>query len=206
MLIEWIERRPPKKKYPLWIAIGFLVLTCATSFLIQGRSFAITTRGVVTGSDLEDRVKELEKDRDNLKATLEREYVRLKDLPLQFQSQTPASVVSTINDLSSKLQLLESDIANSVNLVGNIITQQVSINLRAGGTVDTRSILINREIQRVMQVLGYYDGQLSGDREATRGAIESFQRINGLKVDGQVGKNTWTKARDLIEQERGRDP
>ena len=48
-----------------------------------------------------------------------------------------------------------------------------------------------KEYQRDLKKLGYYKGDIDGIRGSlTKGAVENFQRANGLKVDGIVGPAT----------------
>ncbi|MEI6328681.1 MAG: peptidoglycan-binding domain-containing protein [Pseudanabaena sp.] len=50
------------------------------------------------------------------------------------------------------------------------------------------------QAQQLLKAKGYYQGRLDGDFGAgTRDAIASFQRANGLTVDGKVGEQTWNK-------------
>ena len=50
------------------------------------------------------------------------------------------------------------------------------------------------QAQQLLKAKGYYQGRLDGDfGVGTRDAIASFQRANGLTVDGKVGEQTWTK-------------
>lgn len=49
-------------------------------------------------------------------------------------------------------------------------------------------------LQEKLEILGYYKGKM--DRvfgNQTKAAVEQFQSVNGLKVDGIVGANTWAK-------------
>jgi len=49
-------------------------------------------------------------------------------------------------------------------------------------------------IQKALQVAGYYKGALDGKiGPATRSAIKSFQKDQGLVADGVVGRKTWSK-------------
>ena len=49
-------------------------------------------------------------------------------------------------------------------------------------------------IQQALKNAGLYQGSVDGKiGPQTRSAIREFQRVNGLKVDGVVGKQTWNK-------------
>lgn len=52
-------------------------------------------------------------------------------------------------------------------------------------------------LQEKLNSLGYYKGKIDcvfGNQ--TKSAVEHFQKVNGLKVDGIVGNNTWSKLAD----------
>ena len=51
-----------------------------------------------------------------------------------------------------------------------------------------------RAVQKRLKELGYYSGSADGDfGPATEAAVKAFQRANGLKDDGKVGKQTLAK-------------
>ena len=51
-----------------------------------------------------------------------------------------------------------------------------------------------REIQQALKNAGLYQGAVDGKLgPKTRDAIREFQRVNQLKVDGLIGKQTWEK-------------
>ena len=51
-----------------------------------------------------------------------------------------------------------------------------------------------REIQHALKQAGFYRGNLDGKiGPLTKEAIIEFQKANGLKVDGVVGRETWGK-------------
>ena len=51
-----------------------------------------------------------------------------------------------------------------------------------------------RDIQQALKNAGFYQAAVDGKMgNQTRTAIKEFQRVNGLKDDGVVGKQTWAK-------------
>ncbi|MBI4343715.1 MAG: peptidoglycan-binding protein [Candidatus Omnitrophica bacterium] len=57
-----------------------------------------------------------------------------------------------------------------------------------------------RDVQRALKAAGFYQGALDGKRgPATQQAIQEFQRMNGLKVDGKVGPQTWAKLTSYLD-------
>lgn len=67
----------------------------------------------------------------------------------------------------------------------------------AGGTIyrtPSGFELPSLSIQQALKNAGYYSGAVDGKiGPATRDAVKSFQRDNGLHADGVVGRQTWTK-------------
>jgi len=56
------------------------------------------------------------------------------------------------------------------------------------------------EIQQALKAAGFYQGSIDGKfGPLTREAVKEFQRINGLKVDGIVGKQTWAKLAPYLD-------
>ncbi len=50
------------------------------------------------------------------------------------------------------------------------------------------------EAQALLQLLGYYDGDLDGTyRESTEKSVNAFQKVAGLTPDGVLGQSTWAK-------------
>ena len=54
--------------------------------------------------------------------------------------------------------------------------------------------ITTKNIQRALQNAGFYKGPIDGViGPKTKEAIKEFQKANGLKADGVVGKRTWSK-------------
>jgi N-acetylmuramoyl-L-alanine amidase len=50
------------------------------------------------------------------------------------------------------------------------------------------------EAQALLQLLGYYDGDLDGTyTESTEKSVNAFQKVAGLIPDGILGQSTWNK-------------
>lgn len=51
-----------------------------------------------------------------------------------------------------------------------------------------------KHVQTALKNAGFYKGRIDGRKgPSTRKAIKEFQKANGLKCDGRVGKETWSK-------------
>lgn len=66
-----------------------------------------------------------------------------------------------------------------------------------------------REVQRRLKLWGYYNGSVDGVfGVGTRSAVIAFQKKNGLKADGVVGKSTYkalgmTKSYEILSSQTG---
>ena len=64
----------------------------------------------------------------------------------------------------------------------------------------------SRDIQRALRNAGFSSGPIDGKLGArTRQAIREFQGVNGLQVDGIVGKRTWAKLAPFLDLEASDD-
>ena len=62
-------------------------------------------------------------------------------------------------------------------------------NLYVGGSNDKNDVKV---LQNELKWLGLYSGEIDGSYgPATKKAVENYQSIMGLKVDGITGNNTW---------------
>jgi murein L,D-transpeptidase YcbB/YkuD len=63
-----------------------------------------------------------------------------------------------------------------------------------------------RDIQRALKNAGFNPGPIDGKLGSrTRQAIREFQGVNGLQVDGIVGKRTWAKLAPFLDLEASDD-
>ena len=57
------------------------------------------------------------------------------------------------------------------------------------------------EVQALLQLLGYYDGELDGTyTNSTERAVSEFQKSAGLGQDGILGTSTWSKLFPVVPQ------
>jgi len=57
-----------------------------------------------------------------------------------------------------------------------------------------------KDIQRALKVAGYYNGAIDGKiGPDSRKAVREFQTANGLKSDGVVGRQTWSKLKVYLQ-------
>jgi len=63
-----------------------------------------------------------------------------------------------------------------------------------------------RDIQRALRNAGFDPGPIDGKLGSrTRQAVREFQGVNGLQVDGIVGKRTWAKLAPFLDLEASDD-
>lgn len=95
-----------------------------------------------------------------------------------------------INSLEEELQRKDEEISS----LENELTRLSSSKQRAG-TQDVAPLRLSaKQIQTALKNSGFYKGQIDGKLgPQTKEAIKAFQKANGLKADGIVGKRTLKK-------------
>src|SRR5262249_5960726 len=73
-------------------------------------------------------------------------------------------------------------------------------------TIDTKTAAsdankteIYKGVQTVLARVGAYSKPVTGTQKDTMDAVMAFQKANGLKADGVIGKGTWGKVREKFE-------
>lgn len=88
-------------------------------------------------------------------------------------------------------------IGTVVNIIGSVFTGRMLIPGQATGP-DVRAV------QEILQVLGYYQGDLNGVYDPpTVEAVRRFQGAMGLTVDGIVGPSTYDALLEAFDERRG---
>jgi len=119
--------------------------------------------------------------------------------------ETKVAVLETKVDLSEQRQSnIEGQTGESRESMGYLKGKVESISTAPQAAVATsvqdnqgyiyksgKKTLTKKDIQTALKNAGFYDGPIDGKiGRATKKAIKEFQKVNGLKADGIVGKNT----------------
>jgi len=103
-----------------------------------------------------------------------------------------------INNLESELEFKNERISTLEKEIGLAYN---SDNYRAKDSSKASSRLTSKQIQTTLKNAGFYNGSIDGKiGKMTRGAILEFQKANGLKADGIVGRKTSKALRDYLSQ------
>ena len=116
---------------------------------------------------------------------LQSQVALLDERVAQLERSTARSTASASPEYSAVDQLLATAPASTAS----------ESKAAAPGTTSAHGLKPGtREIQQALKNAGFYQGSVDGKMgPGTKDAIREFQRVNGLKVDGVVGKQTWAK-------------
>jgi murein L,D-transpeptidase YcbB/YkuD len=104
---------------------------------------------------------------------------KVSDLEKQLQSKD-----EEIRDLEERLSKMKAPESEEI-----VNAQEVDI-----------SKVTPKSIQTTLKNAGFYSGAIDGKiGRKTKEAIKEFQKANGLKPDGIVGKQTWAKLQKYSE-------
>lgn len=113
-------------------------------------------------------------------------------------SPRSASLQEKINDLEKQIQEKESQIRDLETQLTKIQATKEK-EMLSKEEIDI-SKATPEQIQTALKSAGFYSGELDGKiGPKTRDAIKEFQKANELKVDGKVGRQTWSKLQKYLE-------
>ncbi|MBF0216667.1 MAG: peptidoglycan-binding protein [Candidatus Omnitrophica bacterium] len=70
---------------------------------------------------------------------------------------------------------------------------------RSYGSGSSQAPQTAKNIQKALKNAGFYSGEIDGKiGKGTRKAVREFQGSEGLKVDGIVGKKTWSRLQSYL--------
>ncbi|HXV28383.1 MAG TPA: peptidoglycan-binding protein [bacterium] len=124
-----------------------------------------------------------------------------------LQSQVGA-LTDELTRLDQSLQETRASIQEQQNKISSLESRRGSGSARSDASVSAGIYrtpsgfeLPARNIQQALKNAGYYQGSIDGKvGSQTRGAIQAFQRDNGLGTDGVVGRQTWSKLKVYLER------
>ena len=105
-----------------------------------------------------------------------------------------------VNDLERQVQAKDEEIRS---LEDELAKVKVASKDEMSKDIDVSSCvkITPKGIQTALKNAGLYDGAIDGKiGRKTKDAIKEFQKQNGLKADGKVGKQTWSKMVKFLEQ------
>lgn len=103
-----------------------------------------------------------------------------------------------ISDLEKQLQSKDEEIRDLEERLSKIKTPDTEEIVNAQ-EVDISKVT-PKSIQTALKNAGFYSGAIDGKiGRKTKEAIKEFQKANGLKADGIVGKQTWSKLQKNLE-------
>lgn len=120
---------------------------------------------------------------------LERTTINIGMLPEGIKAGDPNESLARIRTLVGEIERLQRDTSFSVAVVSREITANGVINTNQPASEAVRRL--NCHIQRCLQAIGCYNGEVTGEREGTHSAVIQFQQAAGLKSDGIIGRKTW---------------
>ena len=110
--------------------------------------------------------------------------------------------------LEAQLQNKDDEISVLKDQLSSALEQRVSATPPADVAPYTKSAVPEsktrftiRQVQTALKNAGYDPGRIDGRMgKQTRDAVKSFQKANGLTVDGYVGKKTWLVLREYLDK------
>ena len=191
-----------------FLVAGLIIMLFVIIFfaLKSDKDISYDQIGLSINSNFKNEAQRLQKEMERLKRTTvsKAKYERL------FQQIKKLEQVAVDNGLLLKrhgekepeeiIESLKTMITETRNTVGDI---QVSMSLierelRANKIINTKQNInntvrkLNYHIQKVLAVLGEYNGKCDGTRESTSIAMIDFQNKHGLRADGILGTKTWS--------------
>lgn len=101
-----------------------------------------------------------------------------------------------ISYLEAELQRKNQEVSSLEN---ELAQTQGTGSLSRSTRESSAGLLSPKQIQRALKNAGFYNGPVDGKiGPKTKDAIKAFQKANGLKADGVVGKRTAEKLNDYL--------
>lgn len=204
------------------LAIACVVLAVVAVTLQSGKKAAEQEAAKLKG-DSEKLTADLEQTRrsvQNLALERDTQYLRLAQLPPELQGGRPSEALQKINQMYQSTKTASTDVVPSGGGAVKPVTPGTPGSQDAARTaldavaksviakaLDTKADIgtdatkrqVHAQVQTVLARIGAFNKPISGNQKDTMDAVMAFQKANGLKVDGVIGKGTWGKVREKFE-------
>lgn len=136
---------------------------------------------------------------------LEEEYRRLRSeysniaKIVNADNHDADAMAQKITLLAARSKQLERDVRLSVSVVRSEVFRGRSINTNRP-SIDEKTRELYAHIQKLLCLLGVYNGEIDGDQATTCYAVRKFQREYGLKDDGIIGHRTFDTMERAFEE------
>jgi peptidoglycan hydrolase-like protein with peptidoglycan-binding domain len=112
------------------------------------------------------------------------------------KSEQCQELQAKVNEMESQLQQKNDELRNLEGQLGKVKGEGA----RESEAVGDEAKPSEKSIQNALKNAGYYNGPIDGKvGRKTKDAVGEFQKANGLKADGKVGPQTWSKLKKYLE-------
>lgn len=107
---------------------------------------------------------------------------------------TPRVKQTQVQELQNRIVTLERELSAKDEQIHSLEEELYQRETKPGRAEARIPGITPKRIQRALKNTGFYKGPIDGNiGSQTRQAIKEFQKANGLKADGIVGRRTWEK-------------
>lgn len=202
--------------FTILLAVACVLLIGACFYISSGKK-ELQTKLDAAAQDLKDTQTTLatreqtlmtrERDIASFRAEIDRR-IPLGRLPQMFQAPTVNEAIAKIQQLSDTSMgrgvsptplspTSDTPVAWLETITKQVITKAINTKEPAGN--DAAKVQMHKGIQIVLNKIGAYPKAPTGNSQETYEAVMTFQKANGLKADGVIGKGTWSKVREKFE-------
>lgn len=203
--------------FTILLAVACVLLIGACFYISSGKK-ELQTKLDTASQDLKDTQTTLatreqtlmtrERDIASFRAEIDRR-IPLGRLPAMFQAPTVNEAIAKIQQLSDTSMgrggvsptpmspANDTPVAWLETITKQVIAKAINTSEPAGN--DAAKVQMHKGIQIVLNKIGAYPKAPTGNSRETFEAVTNFQKANGLKPDGIIGRGTWSKVREKFE-------
>lgn len=109
---------------------------------------------------------------------------------------TPRTKQTQIQELKTRIAALQRELQTKDEQISSLEEELYQKEAGAKRRIEEKGLpgMTPKRIQTALKNAGFYKGPIDGQiGQQTKQAIKEFQKANGFKADGIVGKRTWEK-------------